>query len=239
LGRRVITKISSARNGPKEFDTWAGEEKLELESLILANQATTFDFRRLKTKSSLSKKSNSGRDRISNFGVIGQLTSSTNDRQTPDPGKPKNRSRESYSMSVPELDTKAPFKLKSFLGKSNVSNESEPEIVVMPPALTFTDSGSIVPYQTTHSTDPPATIDGSSQQLPETASGLRSIKQSTVTHISTSGALVDMLVTRMTTERGQEPMKLGKAGTQQSAIIADDEDEYPVHFFSGRARQPY
>jgi hypothetical protein len=242
LQRSIITKTCSERNGPAEYETWTNEEKLELESLILTNQATTSDFRKLKTKPSLNKNTSPDKDKITKFGVIWQLSSSKADGPTPNQGISGHRTRGTDSTPTPEPDStllSASSKFKSFVGTSESSNELELEFVVMPPTLSYTSSGNIAPYQSTSSTNPPATLGDGSQQTQRTMTEAKARKQSSTTHISTPGAVVDMLVTQMTTEKGQRAMILRKAGTQESASTVEDEDEVPIDLFSRRVPRPY
>jgi hypothetical protein len=161
---------------------------------------------------------------------MGQLSSSKADGPTPSQG------------TIPELDStllSAPYKFKSFLGMSKLSNESELEFVIMPPALSYTSSGDIVPYQSTGSTNPPAILGDGSQQPQRTTTEAKASEQSSTTHTSTPSAVVDMLVTQMMTERGKRAMELGKVGTQESASTVEEEDKFPIGLFSKRASRPY
>ena len=242
MQRRIVTKTCSERNGSAEYETWASEEKLELESLILANQATTSDFRKLNTKPSLNENTSPDKDEITKFGIISQLSSSKVDGPTPNQGIFGHRTRGTDSAPISEPDStllSALSKFKSFARTSKSSNELELGLVVMPPTLSYTSSGNIVPYQSTSRTNLPATPGDGSQQTQRTTTEAKASKQSSTTPISTPGAVVDMLVTQMTTEKGQRAMKMGKAGTQESASTVGDEDEVPIDLFSRRVPRPY
>jgi hypothetical protein len=178
--------------GPAAYETWASEEKLELESLVLANQAATADFRKLTSKRSLNKIGGLEKDKIARFGIIGQLSP----RTEPDQGS------NSTSTDKPDSKRVSPHSMiASLRGRSKSFEGPGPGIEVMPPALSYNSSGGIAPYRTI--ANPPA---GNAQQPVGTTPGAtrtEASKQSPAAHRSTPGAVVDMLLARMVTQDGQ------------------------------------
>jgi hypothetical protein len=159
-------------------------------------------------KPSLNSNGRANEDEIAKFGLVGQLT------PLKDEGLALNQSISGHGDST--LDSpKSNF--KSFLGKSKSSNKSESEFVVLPPALSYTGS-EVIPSNS------PTTLGGDFQQS-QIAAGAKASKQSSMSPTLTPGAVVDMLVTQMTTEKGQRAMELGTRNLNPTVESVAEEEE--------------
>ena len=231
----------------------------------MANQAATSEFRKLKTKPLLNRKTNLDSDIIANFGLVGQLSSSKDGHPTPNESIPYPTPQVMNSKPTVEVDsTPVPSWPKStYLSRMRGSTiEPDAMVVVVPPALSYTSSGHIVPY---HSAIPTTNVvEAGYRQQQEATTANKATAHSSTTQTSTPGAVFDMLINQMMTPEGQRAARLenssqeitlpdrkGEAvgneareelregGHQARRTTVEEEDESPIDLFPRWEPRPY
>jgi hypothetical protein len=198
-----------------------GRRKARAGILITCQSSCRSRFQKVKSKTLLKKNAVLPEETITSFGVIGQLSNAQAETPTTNASPSHDRNSGMEPMMSPKLATKhAPLQEKRsnpnttfFFSGLNMSrsNESTDGFVVVPPALSYTDSGSVAPYESTTVFTSPALpyIPSTPQNLPETASP-NSVKANETSKMPplirnpTSSVAVDMLMQRMTTEKGRQ-----------------------------------